>query len=72
MSVVVEGDKVTIVFIDARSGNDGASKITANVFGKNLNFWITFPGLGIDVKSVLVFFVAGSLNFFEGGTKLGF
>ena len=70
MSVVVEGDKVTIVFIDARSGNDGAPKITANVFGNNL--WITFPGLGIDVKSVLVFFVAGSLNFFEGGTKLGF
>ena len=33
MAVIVEGDKVAIIFINTGSGDNGAAKITANIFG---------------------------------------
>ena len=50
MSIVVEGDKVTIIFINTGSGDDRAAKITANVFGDYL--WIAFIGFCVDIETL--------------------
>jgi len=55
MTVVMEGNKVTIIFDNPGSGNDGMSKVTPDIFHDG--FWITFVGPGIDVEAVLVFVV---------------
>ena len=70
MAVVMEGDKVTIIFINTGSGDDGSTKITANVFCDN--FRIAFIGLCVDIETVFVVLIAGSLNLFERRTKFCF
>ncbi len=70
MAVVMEGDKVTIIFINTGSGDDGPTKITANVFCDN--FRIAFIGLCVDIETVFVVLIAGSLNLFERRTKFCF
>ena len=70
MSIVVEGDKVTIIFINTGSGDDRAAKITANVFGDYL--WIAFIGFCVDIETIFVIFIAGSFNRFEGRTEFCF
>ena len=66
----MEGDKVTIIFINTGSGDDGSTKITANVFCDN--FRIAFIGLCVDIETVFVVLIAGSLNLFERRTKFCF
>ena len=66
----MEGDKVTIIFINTGSGDDGPTKITANVFCDN--FRIAFIGLCVDIETVFVVLIAGSLNLFERRTKFCF
>ena len=55
MTVVMEGNKVTIIFVDSGSGNDGTPKVTPDIFHDG--FGITFVGPGIDVEALLVFAV---------------
>ena len=70
MSIVVEGDKVTIIIINTGSGNDWPSKIATNVFGDD--FRITFIRLGINIETFFVIFIAGRLNLFESRTDFRF
>ena len=70
MSVVVEGDKVTIIFIDTGSGDDRPTKITTDVFGDD--FRIAFIRFGVNIETVLVIFIAGSFNLFERRTEFCF
>ena len=70
MPVVMERDHVTIILIDTGSGNDGTAKVTANVFCDNPG--ITFIGLGENIETMFMLFIAGSFCFFEGSTKNGF
>ena len=67
MAVVVECDKVTIIFINTGCSDDRATKISADVFGDD--FRITFIRLGINIESVFVLFVTGSFEFFKGGQE---
>ena len=59
----MEGDKVAIIFINTGSGDNGAAKITANIFGND--FWIAFIGFGVDVEAMFMVFIAGCFYFFE-------
>ena len=64
MTVVVEGDKVAIILVNSGSGNDGTTKITANILCND--FRITFIRFGINIESMFVLFVTGGFDFFEG------
>lgn len=66
----MEGDEVTIIFIDAGSGDDRPAKITVYVFSDN--FRIAFIRFGINIETVLVIFIAGSFNLFERRTEFCF
>ena len=70
MAVVMESDKITIVFIDAGSSDNRPTEITADVLSNN--FGIAFIRLCIDIKSVFVIFVAGRLDLFERRAKFCF
>ena len=70
MAVVMEGDKVTVIYINTGSGDDRSTKITANVFCDD--FRIAFIGLCIDIETVFVVFIAGSLDLFERRTEFCF
>ena len=59
----MEGDRVTIIFINTGSGDNRPAKITTDVFGDN--FRIAFIRLGVNIEAVLVISIAGSLNLFE-------
>lgn len=65
MAVVVESDKISIIFIDPWSGDYRTAKITADIF--NDGFGVTFVGFGIDIETVFMFPVAESLALFERG-----
>ena len=66
MAIVVEGDKVTIIFINAGSGDDGTSKITTDILSHN--FGVASVRFGVNIKSFFMIFVAGSLNLLERRT----
>lgn len=70
MSVIMKSNIFTIVFINAGSGNDGAAKISADVFGNNLR--ITFIGLDINIKAIFVSVITFSLAliFWKEGPSL--
>ena len=66
VSVVVESDRVTIVFIDSGGGNNGAPKVASDIFHNC--FGITFVWFGIHVETFFVFPVAEGFYFFKGRT----
>lgn len=70
MAVVMEGDKVAIIFINPGGGDHRASEITSDVFYNS--FRITFAGFGIHVETFPVFPVAAGLNLFKGWPDPGF
>ena len=67
MPVVMERDHVAIILVDAGSSDDGTAKVTADVFCDNSG--ITFIGFGVNIETMFMFFIAGSLYFLEGRTK---
>ena len=67
VSVVMERDKIAIVFINARSSYDWPAEITTDIFGYDL--WVTLIGLGVDIKPVFMISIAGCLNFFKRRTE---
>lgn len=70
MPVVMKSDQITIIFVNTGSGNDRTSKISADVFCDNSG--ITFIGFGVNIKTMFMLFIAGSLYFLEGRTENGF
>lgn len=69
MPVVVEGDRITVIFINTGSGDNRASKVSADVFGDNGR--IAEVGFSIDIKPVLLLPVNRGFDFFEGITNSG-
>lgn len=67
--VIVEGNRVTIVLINAGSGNNRAPEISADVFGDDGR--IAEVGFCIDIKTVLLITVNRGLDFPEGVTDPG-
>lgn len=59
----MEGNKLTIIFINTGSGDNRSTKIAANIFGDN--FRVAFVRFGINIKTLFVIFIAGSFHFFE-------
>ncbi len=70
VAVVMEGDKVTIIFVDPGSGNYRASQVTPDIFCNG--FGVTFVRLGIYVEAVLMLAVAAGFCFFERGADFRF
>ena len=64
MTVVMEFDKIAVIAVNAGSGDDGATKIAADVFQDGGG--ITFIWFCIDIEAVFVFFVTVRLLLFKG------
>ena len=64
MAVVMESDKVAVIFINPGGSDDGASKISVDILRNRLG--ITFVGFGIDIETFLVLPVTVGLNLFKG------
>lgn len=70
VAVIMEGNKVTIIFVNPGSCNYGTTQITPDVFYNR--FWITFVWFGIDIEAVFVIPVTAGFDLFERGTDFGF
>ena len=70
MAVVMEGDEVAVIFVNAGSGDDRASQITADIFEDR--FRVAGIGSGINVKAIFMLPVAEGLNLFKRGADLSF
>ena len=70
MTVVMEFDKIAVIAVNAGSGDDGTTKIAADVFQDGRG--ITFIGFCIDVKAVFVLFVTARFLLFKGRSDFGF
>lgn len=68
MAIVVEGDEFTIIFVNARSSDNRASQIPAYVFDDIIG--ITLLGFGIDIETILMVSIRGSLIFSESITDV--
>lgn len=66
----MEGNKVTIIFVDLGSGNDRTSQIPPDVFYNG--FWITIVWFGVDIEAFFVFPVTLRFCLFKGRVDLFF
>ena len=55
MAIVVKSYRFTIIGINARGGNNGAAKVTADVFYNSVG--VTEVWFCIDIKPIFVFFL---------------
>ena len=70
MPVVMESDKVAVVFVNPGCGDDGTPEIAANIFDGC--FWVAFVGLCIYVKTFLMLLITAGFNFFKGRSDQSF
>ena len=70
MPVVVESYILTIIVVNAGSGNDRTAEITTDIFGNN--FRVTFVWLSVDIKPIFMIKIAFRFHFFERWTNLLF
>ena len=70
LMVVMKCDKIAVIAVNAGSGDDGTTKIAADVFQDGRG--ITFIGFCIDVKAVFVLFVTARFLLFKGRSDFGF
>ena len=62
--VIVEGDKITIIVINARGSNNRASQIASDIFDGI--FWRKVSRFCIYIKAVFMFFVNGGFYCLKG------
>ena len=70
MAVIVEGDHITVIMVNAGSGNDGSAKIAPDVFSNSLR--VTLIGLCMDIEAVFMVSVDGGFDLLKRRTDLGF
>ena len=70
MSVVVKSNILTVVTINAGSGDNRSAQISADVFDDL--FVVGESGFSVDIKAVRAVFVNIRFGFFERGTELCF
>ena len=63
MAIVMEGNEVAIVFVNAGSSDHRTAEIAADILDSS--FGITGIGFGIDIETVFVFPVTASLHLFK-------
>lgn len=68
MAVIVKGDHVTIIFINAGGGDNRPSKVSADVFGDDPG--IALIGFGVDIEPVFVVPVDGGFELFKTRVEL--
>lgn len=68
--IVVEGHVFPIIGINAGSGNNRTSEVTADVFYNSVD--VTEIWFCIDIKTIFIFFVNGSFCFLERRTDTSF
>jgi len=70
MPVVVEGNILTVIGINARRGDDRSAEVSADVFDDL--FIVGEGGFSVDIKAVRTAFVNIGFGFFERGADLRF
>lgn len=70
VAVVVKRNSICVITVNSGEGDNGSSKIAADVFGDS--FRITEIGFGIDIETVFMLTVAFRFPLFEGRTDLVF
>ena len=70
MSVVMEGNIISIIMLNTFRGDDRSAEISANVF--NDFGRVTFVILGIDIKPINMVFVNVRFNRFKRRTDMSF
>lgn len=70
MAVVMEGNEVTIIFVNAGSCDHRTAEIAADILDSS--FGVTGIGFGIDIEAVFVFPVAACLHLFKRRADLSF
>lgn len=70
VTIVMESNKVTVILVNPRSGDDRASKIAADIFHDSLR--VTSLGFCIDIESLFVFPVTEGLYYFKGRSDFSF
>lgn len=68
--VVMESDRVAVIFVNPGCGDDGTPEIAADIFDGC--FWVAFVGLRIYVETFLMLLVTAGLDFFKGRSDHGF
>lgn len=69
MAVIVKGDHVAVIFVNAGSGDDRATKIAPNIFGNNLR--VTLIRFSMDIETIFMVPIDGGLNLFEVRADFG-
>ena len=69
MAVIVEGDHVTIIFVNAGNCDDRAAEIAPDIFGNNLR--VTLIRFGMDIEAVFVVLIDGGFHPFEVRADFG-
>ncbi len=70
MPVIVEGNHISIIFINTGSSNNRAAKVTSDVFHNGIR--VTFIGFGINIKTMFVVSIAFRFYFFKRRSDFGF
>ena len=70
MAVIVEGDHITVIMINAGSGNDGSAEIASDIFSHSPG--VTFIGFCVNIKTVFVVSVDRGFDLFERRSDLRF
>ena len=70
MAVIVEGDRITVIMVNAGSSDDGPAEIAADVFSYSVG--VTLIGFSINIETVFVVSVDRGLDLFERRADLGF
>ena len=68
MAIVMEGNEVTIIFVNAGSCDHRTAKIAADILDNS--FRVTVIGFGIDIEAVFMLAVAAGLYFLKEGPIL--
>ena len=68
--IVVESNKIAVIFVNPRCGDHGTPEIAANIFDGCLG--VAFVGFCIYVETFFVLLVTTGLDFFKGGSDHGF
>lgn len=69
MSIVMEGNEISIIAINAGCSNCRTTKIPADIFGDG--FCVTFTGFCVNIESIGMIAIGGRFLFAEGITENG-
>lgn len=70
MAVIVEGDHITVIMVNAGSGNDGPAEIASDIFSHSPE--VTFIGFCVNIETVFMVSVDGCLGLLKIRAEPGF